>query len=470
MSLLFQRMFTSLLNPFSRAMNRVGDRTRGVVLTISFFMMFLMHLFINSFTVKPRLLYECIYICVFFAIVILFSLKGELKPLKTKKLLTIPWFVTTLLILLSGIIVSYQFLPFGVFLLIGLPCFYFVWGNRGDFGVLYNSIALGALHVMTLVVILSLLFAPLSFGARYMGIFTNLNGFAFFCCAVTPFAIYGFVKWRGFKKWYSLFILATTVVFVVFSGSRTGIISLVACGAAWLLFSIVSSSGFKGFVKSVVVPTFVMLLALVVMFFSYGWALTQVNQYIGIEIVEVVNAVQHNCFNKSDYDNYFNERGKGTEDSNIFYYLSNMSDRLDTGGKEADTYSSGRVVIWETYLKELNLTGHSAEYRFDIPGRGLSATAHNNFLQVAYDSGIPSGVAYTICCVASGLLALLMAIKNRKNGIDWALPLIAVCGFVPVALLATAYIPFENVSALVYYVVLGALFFAKKTEAEPTVQ
>lgn len=468
MYLLLQKMFSSLLNPVSRAMCKVSDRTRSVVLTISFFMMFLMHLFINVFTVKPRLLYECIYICIFFAIVILFSLKGELKPLKFNKLITIPWFVTTLLILLSGIIVSYQFLPFGMFLLIGLPCFYFVWGNRGDFSVLYNSIALGALHMMTVTVILSLLFAPLKLGARYMGIFTNLNGFAFICCAVTPFAIYGFFKWNGFKKWYSLYILVTTVVFVIFSGSRTGIISLVACGAAWLLFSIVSSSGFKSFVKKVVVPSLIMLLALVVVFFVHGWALTQVNQYVGTDIVEVVNAIQLKCFNESDYYEYNNDRGNGTADSNIFYYLTNMSDRLETGGKEANTYSSGRVIIWETYFKELNLTGHSSLYKFDIPDRGVSATAHNNILQVAFDSGIPAGVAYTVCCIASGLLAFLLAIKNRKKGIDWALPFIVVCGFAPVALLATAYIPFENINALGYYVVLGALFLANKTKAETT--
>ena len=64
-------------------------------------------------------------------------------------------------------------------------------------------------------------------------------------------------------------------------------------------------------------------------------------------------------------------------------------------------YSNGRVDIYRRYAALLNWTGHEAMGITTEEGQDI-AHAHNVFLQVAYDFGIPAGVLFLLFLLAAG--------------------------------------------------------------------
>ncbi len=100
---------------------------------------------------------------------------------------------------------------------------------------------------------------------------------------------------------------------------------------------------------------------------------------------------------------------------------------------EHGDYSNGRMVVWRTYLANLNLTGH------DIMGVTLesgevTAHAHNIVLQMAYDCGIPTGIMFGLVLLLTLVQAWIYDRRYRTeaDGIQarWSLmPLLTIGGF-----------------------------------------
>ncbi len=65
---------------------------------------------------------------------------------------------------------------------------------------------------------------------------------------------------------------------------------------------------------------------------------------------------------------------------------------------DADQYSNGRLGIYSAYLSQLNLTGH-AEMGALLPDGTPAVHAHNIYLQIAFDHGIPTGGLFLILCL-----------------------------------------------------------------------
>lgn len=103
----------------------------------------------------------------------------------------------------------------------------------------------------------------------------------------------------------------------------------------------------------------------------------------------------------------------------------------ETGGMD---YTNGRLDIFRSYIKQLNLTGH--EGMGALLENGETAThAHNIYLQVAYDHGIPTGILFVLTGAGTFIAACLYYHKKKDKITYAALPAVvtaavAVAGLV----------------------------------------
>lgn len=90
-----------------------------------------------------------------------------------------------------------------------------------------------------------------------------------------------------------------------------------------------------------------------------------------------------------------------------------MGGYVDTGSR-LDMISNGRITIFKSYARELNLTGHD-EMGALLPNGEIAVHAHNTYMQVAYDHGIPVGILFMVLLVAAAVLGVALYKKNYST-------------------------------------------------------
>ncbi|SCY25747.1 O-antigen ligase family protein [Butyrivibrio sp. INlla14] len=76
-----------------------------------------------------------------------------------------------------------------------------------------------------------------------------------------------------------------------------------------------------------------------------------------------------------------------------------------------DVISGGRITIFKSYFKELNLTGHDV-MGAELPTGEIAVHAHNVYLQVAYDNGIITGILFILLILGALIYGVVLYKKN----------------------------------------------------------
>ena len=92
---------------------------------------------------------------------------------------------------------------------------------------------------------------------------------------------------------------------------------------------------------------------------------------------------------------------------------------------DAEAYTNGRLDIFKLYYENLNMVGHDDMY-ITLPDGNLVVHAHNIYLQTAFDHGIPVGIVF-ILFGFSTLIQSAVYYRRRKND--------RLCSVLPLALL-----------------------------------
>jgi hypothetical protein len=79
-----------------------------------------------------------------------------------------------------------------------------------------------------------------------------------------------------------------------------------------------------------------------------------------------------------------------------------------------DVLSNGRMTIFKAYLSDLNMWGHD-EMGTLLPNGEIAVHAHNTYLQVAFDRGIPVGILFVIVLFAGLISGIRYYKKNQKT-------------------------------------------------------
>ncbi len=92
--------------------------------------------------------------------------------------------------------------------------------------------------------------------------------------------------------------------------------------------------------------------------------------------------------------------------------LNDMPDYVDAENA-LDVISNGRITIFRSYIKNLNLTGHDV-MGAELPGGEIAVHAHNTYIQVAYDNGLIVGALF-ILVVLGAIIAGARKYMDKKN-------------------------------------------------------
>lgn len=89
-----------------------------------------------------------------------------------------------------------------------------------------------------------------------------------------------------------------------------------------------------------------------------------------------------------------------------------MGDYVDLDNP-LDVISNGRLTIFSSYIQQLNMWGHE-EMGAELPNGEIAIHAHNTYLQVAYDRGIPVGILFIIVLI-TGLISGIRYYRDNRD-------------------------------------------------------
>ena len=123
----------------------------------------------------------------------------------------------------------------------------------------------------------------------------------------------------------------------------------------------------------------------------------------------------------------------------------------------ADSISSGRFSIYESYGSALNWKGHVYIGK-KVNGKRV-VHAHNNILQFAYTYGIGAGILFAVFEIYLMIYSFIMCIKKGREDSLAFLSLGLSVGFVVATITECVFLPFQAYLALFYYLMSGRLFY-----------
>lgn len=91
-------------------------------------------------------------------------------------------------------------------------------------------------------------------------------------------------------------------------------------------------------------------------------------------------------------------------------------------------YTNGRLDIYKSYIEQMNMTGHEGMGAVLKDG-SISSHAHDVYLQVAFDHGIPTGIVFVIFLGICYVAAFIFYFRNKINWPNSALTFTLLTAF-----------------------------------------
>lgn len=108
-------------------------------------------------------------------------------------------------------------------------------------------------------------------------------------------------------------------------------------------------------------------------------------------------------------------------------YVASADYAPDEQEEETD-YTNGRLDIFRSYINQLNMTGHE-EMGAVLQDGSIATHAHNIFLQVAYDHGIPVGILFVLVGVGTFVFSCIYYHKKKDIITYAAMPAVVTTAF-----------------------------------------
>ena len=305
---------------------------------------------------------------------------------------------------------------------------------------IFLRIVKGILCSYIFFLIVSFIFGPrLSY--HYSSLFMNPNILGYYLIIVSSSVIWLLYKNRLNRRHTLVLsgLLSSILIFCFFSASRTGLFSIimqimcVLILAVFLNFKKVTWESVIDFAKNLLSLAIVFVSTLVVIFTLFVFVKPSINE----EFMQSVILGKHYLV-------------KGIEESGI----------------NVDSFTSGRVGIWKSYLENVRFLGHATEERYIVSGPRIynSTNAHNVYLQMSYSAGIVCGftmMALVALAVKDVFVGLWMAVKRRKISIELLFVSLCVSGFIFPSMTSSGYMPFVYLPATLFYFAISYLAIEK---------
>lgn len=453
-----QQIYMWILNPIYGMTAKISDTIRERTLFCIMFLIYALILIwysINMFGIyishTPRMLLECILL---FAAILCISNK-RLEKIKWNNLFAASWILCGIIIFLMGFVarqnLGYWFI--GPVMAFGFPCLYFVIINQEEYAK-HLTIICKAIVAASLIYFVFAMFVEFisdtvwdSMMLRYNGTTSDANRIgeicvASFVCGISLITMKEVaVRWRLL----SLLVMAFCICDAWLSVSRSTILAMGCIVIYYLILTIKQCIVSKN-IKKLFVDVICIVCCILI-----GFMGTFVMKSIHNSAVEF----------KSSKTEVSAETVPAAEPESVPAGES-VTDRLDTQNQDINTFSSGRITIWSTYLDGVGIIGNPADGKTPISDVLTNVAAHNTLLEFSYRSGILAGILFFIVEFLSGiwLLRVLFRCENKNESQHYVTAFAAI-GFIMVSNLQVAYNPLTSIIFFVYALSIVTLFDKK---------
>lgn len=443
-----QQIYMWVLNPIYNITSKVSEPVRNKVIAVCFFLIAVQALAFTALE-KQGIYYGydnlLIIGTLLFCVSIVFSINAPLVKVQWNPIISIPWLICCVWMIVTGLHhnITVALLFFAVVMLIVFPCFYFVWNNREDYDVMFRTVSKAIVTAMAIYYIVNFLIAPYMQGSAYFGIAINPNSIGLAGVAGAIASLYLVLTEK--RKVCYIILFGISGAFIYLSVSRA---SVIATGVALITFAIIclrwSYANEKKTLKGIVIISAV-IISLVVSATASTFVLKEITPNTQEYLKEI--------FLTESY-------AEGIDESKP----SNPMVAKFTKGTDLASFSSGRTVIWKSYIKELNFIGNDRTEALFINEFGHVVASHNNYIEIAYRCGILAGVLYAWIAIFAAVYSFRMIFGKKLFNYKYSLIPMAVMAFGVLSNLERALYPFEKIHILLFFIVLAPMFIKMKKE------
>lgn len=331
---------------------------------------------------------------------------------------------------------------------------------------------------------------------RYGGIFHTSTVTAVYLLLPICAALIGAVKLYKSEKLKKslcgLTWLGIAAAYMIFTASRTGFLAMLAVLAFYFLYPIkgMTQTG-KGILKRIGAVLAALVLGFI-MTFSAARILPAVSAnpfYFGFErgsaFIEADTGLKGDFYHKYItvertlemlfgrlFSSDITENAKEETDDQISLgaylvsgedtaALAEASESLSLEEQTEVGYTNGRMDIFAKYLAELNWNGHEDMGITEEDGNYIMH-AHNSYIQMAHDFGIPTGIWFLLVCGVTFIRASRRAYKYGNKNVYECLPLFVTVAFGVASLAEWVYSPTHPIG-FIFLILMAPLLLKEKT-------
>lgn len=440
-----QKIYMILLKPAAKAVENISERGRERMICALFAVVFLITFLYSGETLLwwgvPHInLKTNIVLTVALILTSVLSVKGELRPVVWRKAISVPLFLCGLGLVITGLIhpIGDGYLSFGFMLLFVYPLLYFVWTNRRDYSTLFMIISESFLGVSLLYFVYStvmmLIRGSLKHGRRFSGMMRNSNIYSMIGMVMFAISLYllyeyffGRKRRRTTNKVIFCILAAVIGVTIMILGKSRACILASGINLLVTLFFVARYARRSRRINSERPSTDVIKNRKKVLVMVIAVAL----------IVSLVAVSLH-------------QTEGGERRRRVTWYSRFVPDDEDLNG-----YTTGRVDIWKSYGRYLNLTGNNFDETdwADLTNNKVGH-AHNNFFEYGYRCGVPVALLFIILELMAGLISLRYLFYNERYRSDLLFVVIFMVIYALESMVDVATIPMERYAPLFFYFIV----------------
>lgn len=486
---IIQKGYIFLLQPFAKFNNERNRALRYFLIGVCFFVVFgIMVLsrvdqnylqddsfytssFFLSIAKLDRL--RCTLICGALLLLALFlGVEKKVEGQSWNWYLVVDWAVLLLLFLIAGLThdIGEGLLPAIMIVLTMIPAFYIVWESNGKLAELFDIVSVSILALTFVICMADLVWfkfgdvnvmlkdadnnayqgvlSTLMYGIRYHGIMIHINRLAEILAVGMIASLYLIYRGKGALPYFSAITIGLALAQLLMTISRTFMLSAGLAFAAWLIFYFRGRKSLKTLGIVVVIASM-----------SFAFCYTTINH--GQDNLMLFSAV-------TQADQVYADEAATTGDEE--------NDSLVTQrfklGNNANALSSGRLGIWQTYLKRISLTGNDIRYAYPLKVPWPSGSnyfiltaAHNVAMEYAYRCGAPAGIAFLILEILAFIFCIIcLFMKPGRFKDEYVFAVMGILAFLVGGNLEPLDEVFDRIMWLVFFLACIPVFRSVKRD------
>lgn len=423
------------------------DKVKAIVLNIVFFYIILCT-WINKtiFNISSEVfnvLYVFGYISVFMLAIMICD--GNLKKQRISKIFLFFYFCFSFTFALAALMTErIGSLILGMTYMVSLPLLMKTCCSAEKKQLIIESLVNGIIINFLIIIVISLFSVNANEQLQYSGIIQNPNSFGMFCITAATSFLY---KCYCYKNYFYYLGLGSTLLAVFIAQSRTALICLI--------FNVVILGGYlliSRKIKCVRIGHVIAFIAGIVLSFVMIFYLSPlIGGYDKLaDVSDEKKTFESNMPAEDSSLNMKDEQESEEYTENEISLDERNFGRITHGITDSGDILSGRLEIWNAYVKNIGISPHSDEDLPMLNGETIEFSAHNTYIHLAYCFGVICGVFYLITNLTLGVTIIKRLLVDRGTS-TFIISFIAIIDYGMFTLVETSYDIIGNVICLVHW-------------------